>query len=138
MRGCLKILQYSEMEYNCVRKITEGLFRKHSALWQHKWKSNNNVKILYTWFGGQLNFEALGFSLSSLQLVNPALFLTFSIHTVQMYAPFKDYLVVFDSFYITLKPFLRSFTLQLDRKKIPPRTYQLFLLVLYHVLVFSF
>ena len=30
--GCLKILQYSEMEYNCVRKITEGLFRKYSTL----------------------------------------------------------------------------------------------------------
>jgi nitrous oxidase accessory protein NosD len=27
-----KILQYSEMEYNCVRKITEGLFRKYSTL----------------------------------------------------------------------------------------------------------
>jgi len=37
--GCLKILQYSEMEYNCVRKITEGLFRKYSTLGQHKCES---------------------------------------------------------------------------------------------------
>jgi len=27
-----KILQYSEIECNCVRKITEGLFRKYSML----------------------------------------------------------------------------------------------------------
>jgi hypothetical protein len=27
-----KILQYSEMEWNCVRKITEGLFRTNSTL----------------------------------------------------------------------------------------------------------
>jgi len=26
------ILQYSEMECNCVRKIIEGLFRKYSTL----------------------------------------------------------------------------------------------------------
>jgi len=30
--GVFKILQYSEMECNCVRKITEGLFRKYSTL----------------------------------------------------------------------------------------------------------
>jgi hypothetical protein len=29
MRGCL---EYSEMECNCVRKITEGLFRKYITL----------------------------------------------------------------------------------------------------------
>jgi hypothetical protein len=49
----IQYLQYSEMECNCVRKITEGLFRKY--------------KISYTLAGGgSLNFEALGFSLSSL------------------------------------------------------------------------
>jgi len=37
--GCLKSLQYSEMERICVRKITEGLFRKYSTLWQHKCES---------------------------------------------------------------------------------------------------
>jgi len=31
-RGVFKILQYSEMECNCVRKITEGLLRTHSTL----------------------------------------------------------------------------------------------------------
>jgi hypothetical protein len=30
--GCFKILQYSEIECKCVRKITEGLFRKYSTL----------------------------------------------------------------------------------------------------------
>jgi hypothetical protein len=30
--GVFKILQYSDMECNCVRKITEGLFRKYSTL----------------------------------------------------------------------------------------------------------
>jgi len=30
--GCFKILQYSEMECNCVRNITEGLFRKYGTL----------------------------------------------------------------------------------------------------------
>jgi hypothetical protein len=30
--GYLKSLQYSEMECNCVRKTTEGLFRKNSTL----------------------------------------------------------------------------------------------------------
>jgi hypothetical protein len=42
--GCLNILQYSEMECNCVRKITEGLFRKYSTLWQHKCESLITVK----------------------------------------------------------------------------------------------
>ena len=42
--GCLKILQYSEMECNCVRKITEVLFRKYSTLWQHKCESLITVK----------------------------------------------------------------------------------------------
>jgi nitrous oxidase accessory protein NosD len=37
--GVFKILQYSEIESNCVRKITEGLFRKYSMLWQHKCES---------------------------------------------------------------------------------------------------
>jgi hypothetical protein len=32
-----KILHYSEMECNCVRKfITEELFRNYSTLWQHR------------------------------------------------------------------------------------------------------
>jgi hypothetical protein len=30
--GFFKILQYSGMECNCVRKIPEGLFRKYSTL----------------------------------------------------------------------------------------------------------
>jgi hypothetical protein len=30
--GVFKILQYSEMESNCVRKTSEGLFRKYSTL----------------------------------------------------------------------------------------------------------
>jgi hypothetical protein len=30
--GVFKILHYSEMECNCVRKITEGLLRKYSTL----------------------------------------------------------------------------------------------------------
>jgi len=30
--GVYTILQYFEMECNCVRKITEGLFRKYSML----------------------------------------------------------------------------------------------------------
>jgi hypothetical protein len=30
--GVLKILQYSEMECNCARKVTEGLFTKYSTL----------------------------------------------------------------------------------------------------------
>ena len=30
--GVFKILQYSDMECNCVRKITEGLFRKCSSI----------------------------------------------------------------------------------------------------------
>jgi hypothetical protein len=61
------ILQYSEMECNCVRKITEGLFKKYSTLWQHKCESSVTVlKILNILDGGLLNFEALGFSLSNL------------------------------------------------------------------------
>jgi hypothetical protein len=60
--GVFKILQYSEMECNCVRKITEGLFRKYSTLWQHKCESPITVlKILYTLARGPLNLEALGF-----------------------------------------------------------------------------
>jgi hypothetical protein len=31
MKEVFKILQYSEMECNFVRKITEGLFRKYST-----------------------------------------------------------------------------------------------------------
>jgi hypothetical protein len=30
--GEFKILQYSEMECNCVKQITEGLFRKFRTL----------------------------------------------------------------------------------------------------------
>ena len=41
--GVFKILQYSEMECNCVRKITEELLRKNSTLWQHKCESPNNI-----------------------------------------------------------------------------------------------
>jgi hypothetical protein len=53
-----KILQYSEMECNCVRKITEGWFWKYSTLWQHKGESQITVlRILYTLAGGPLNFE---------------------------------------------------------------------------------
>jgi hypothetical protein len=56
-----RILQYSEMESNSVRKITEGLFRKCSALWQHKCESQIPVlKILYTLAGAPHNFETLG------------------------------------------------------------------------------
>jgi hypothetical protein len=55
------------MECNCVRKITEGLFRKYIRLRQHKCESPITVlKILYTLVGGPLKLEALGFSLSSL------------------------------------------------------------------------
>jgi hypothetical protein len=32
MMTVFKILQYSEMECNCVRKIPEGLFRKYSSV----------------------------------------------------------------------------------------------------------
>ena len=57
--GVFKILQYSEMEFNCVRKITEGLFRKYSTLWQHKCESPITVlKIWYSFAGGPLNFES--------------------------------------------------------------------------------
>ena len=63
MRG----VQYSEKEFNCVRKITKGLFRKYSTLLQHKFESPITVlKILYSLAGGPHNFEALGFSLSNL------------------------------------------------------------------------
>jgi len=34
-----KIIQYSEMECNCARKITEGLLREFKALWQHMYES---------------------------------------------------------------------------------------------------
>jgi hypothetical protein len=62
--GVFKILQYSEMECNCAREITEGLFREYSALW-HEYKSPMTVsKVLYTMAGVILNFETLGFSLS--------------------------------------------------------------------------
>ena len=65
--GVFKFLQYSDMECNCVMKITEAMFRKYSTLWQYKCESSITVlKIIYTLAGGLLNFEALGFSLSSL------------------------------------------------------------------------
>jgi len=49
------------MECNCVRKITEGLLRKYSSLWQHKCERPRTVlKILYTLAGGPLNFDTLG------------------------------------------------------------------------------
>jgi len=31
----VRILQYSEMECKCAKKITERLFGEYSALWQH-------------------------------------------------------------------------------------------------------
>ena len=41
------------MECNCVKKITEELFRKYSMLWQHKCESPISVlNILYTLVGG--------------------------------------------------------------------------------------
>ena len=56
--GVFKILHYSEMECNCVRKITEGLFRNYSTLWQHECESPITVlKILYTLAGAPLNVE---------------------------------------------------------------------------------
>ena len=61
------ILQYSEIECNCVWKFTEGLFRKYSTLRQHKSESPITVlRILYTLVGGALYFDALGFNLSSI------------------------------------------------------------------------
>jgi len=73
MMGVFKILQYSEMECNFERKITEELFRKYNTLRQHKCENPIIVlKILYTLAEGSLNVEALGFSLLSLK-VNPAL-----------------------------------------------------------------
>jgi hypothetical protein len=55
------------MECNYVRKITEGLFRKYNTLRQHNCESPiTGLKILDTLERGPLNFEALGFSLSSL------------------------------------------------------------------------
>jgi len=41
--GCLKFCNIPEMECNCVRKITEGLFRKYSTLRQHKCESPTTV-----------------------------------------------------------------------------------------------
>ena len=56
--GVFKILQYSIIECNCVRKITEGLFRKYSTLWQHTCESLITVlKILYTLVRGPLNLK---------------------------------------------------------------------------------
>ena len=43
MIGVFKILQYSEMECKCVRKITEGLIRKYRTLRQHKCESPTAV-----------------------------------------------------------------------------------------------
>ena len=78
--GVLRILQYSEVECNCVRKITEGLHGKYSTLWQHKCESPITVlRILCTMAGGPLRFEPLGFCLSSLS-INPTLAMTFDCH----------------------------------------------------------
>ena len=72
------------MECNYVRKVTEGLFRKYSTLWQHKGESPITVsKISYTLARGPLNFEAIGFSLSSLY-VNLALVLWVMIFNLQL------------------------------------------------------
>jgi hypothetical protein len=64
-----KILQYSEMECNCVKKFTEGLFREYKYEWQHKYESTinknrakNNIHLGWS----PLYFEVLSFSLSSL------------------------------------------------------------------------
>ena len=38
-KGDDDILQYSEIEGNCVWKITDGLFRNYSTLRQHKCES---------------------------------------------------------------------------------------------------
>ena len=60
------ILQYSEVECNCVEKITEGLFRECIALLQHMYKIPMTVsKIVHTLCGGPLNFKTLGFTLPS-------------------------------------------------------------------------
>ena len=68
-----KIVQYLEMECNCVRIITEGFLRKYSTIWQHKCESPiTMLKILLYLAEGPLNFEAIGFRLSS-SYVNPAL-----------------------------------------------------------------
>ena len=65
--GFLKFYHNSEIECNCVREITEGLFRKQSTLSQHKFESLITVlKISNTLDGGLLDLEALGFSLSNL------------------------------------------------------------------------
>ena len=48
------------------KEITEGLFRKYSTLWQHKYESPITVSKIYTLAGAPLKFEALGFSLSIL------------------------------------------------------------------------
>ena len=46
------ILQYFEMECNCARKITEGLFREYSEICQHKYKSPMTVsKVLHIRIG---------------------------------------------------------------------------------------
>jgi hypothetical protein len=42
-KGDDDILQYSEIEGNCVWKITDGLFRKYSTLRQHKCESPKNI-----------------------------------------------------------------------------------------------
>ena len=67
-KGCLKFCNILKWSATCGRKITEGLFRKYSTLGQNKCESPiTMLKTLYTLTGGPLNFEALGFSLSSLQ-----------------------------------------------------------------------
>ena len=55
-----KILHYSEMECNCVRKfITEELFRNYSTLWQHRCECPLTVlTIVYILAGGP--FEPIG------------------------------------------------------------------------------
>ena len=55
------------MERNYAKKITEGLLRKYSALWEHMHESQVTVsKLLCTLARGPLHREAIVVSLPSL------------------------------------------------------------------------
>ena len=62
MMRVFEILQYSKVQCNYVKKITEGLFIEYSMYESPMTMS----KILYPLARVLLNFEALGFSLPSL------------------------------------------------------------------------